>query len=167
MRSVTATHSWVDLDLLIESLRESYRATRRAYRDADKSRKARDVHALRRLVRKLRYQLELLASARPPAAEPAAPAATPAAAPAATPPGAPAVATPAATPEATPGALPEPNATVLPPVPRLSAVVTLHVALKALVKDPGAVTDPRPARSSSRPTTTTRPSMESAVGGVG
>jgi len=59
-----AIHSWVDIEMVLESLRVSYRETRRAFRQAAKSRKMKDVHAFRRAVRRLRYQLELCASAR-------------------------------------------------------------------------------------------------------
>jgi len=55
-------HAWADYDLLIESLRESYRGARRAWAKADESKKLDDVHAWRRATRTLRYQLELLAS---------------------------------------------------------------------------------------------------------
>ena len=55
-------HAWADYDLLIESLRESYRAARRAWAKADGSKKLDDVHAWRRATRTLRYQLELLES---------------------------------------------------------------------------------------------------------
>lgn len=59
----TAMHSWVDVELTLESLRQSYREARRAFKTAG-SRRIQDVHALRRAVRQLRYQLELLASAK-------------------------------------------------------------------------------------------------------
>lgn len=61
-----AIHSWVDVELVLDRLRESYRTARKAWRQAADSGKAGDVHALRRATRTLRYQLELLASARPP-----------------------------------------------------------------------------------------------------
>jgi CHAD domain-containing protein len=59
----TAMHAWVDIELTLESLRQSYRDARRAFKTAG-SRRIQDVHALRRAVRRLRYQLELLASAK-------------------------------------------------------------------------------------------------------
>jgi CHAD domain-containing protein len=59
---VVGVHAWADYDLLIESLRESYRGSRRAWAKADASKKLDDVHAWRRAARTLRYQLELLAS---------------------------------------------------------------------------------------------------------
>lgn len=55
-------HAWADLDMVIESLRESYRRVRKAYAQADKSRELDDVHAWRRATRALRYQLELMSS---------------------------------------------------------------------------------------------------------
>lgn len=55
-------HAWADHDLVIESLRETYRFARKAYAKADHTRKLDDVHAWRRAVRTLRYQLELLSS---------------------------------------------------------------------------------------------------------
>lgn len=55
-------HAWADLDLVTESLRESYRRVRKAYAQADKSRELDDVHAWRRATRALRYQLELMSS---------------------------------------------------------------------------------------------------------
>lgn len=55
-------HAWADLDLVIESLRETYRRVRKAYAKADSSRELDDVHAWRRATRALRYQLELMSS---------------------------------------------------------------------------------------------------------
>lgn len=55
-------HAWADLDLVVESLRETYRKARKAYAKADGSRELDDVHAWRRAVRTLRYQLELMSS---------------------------------------------------------------------------------------------------------
>lgn len=58
---------WVDVETVLERIRQSYRQARRVFRVAGKTRKLADVHALRRAIRKLRYQLELLASIEPPA----------------------------------------------------------------------------------------------------
>ena len=55
-------HAWADLDLVIESLRETYRRVRKAYAKADATRELDDVHAWRRATRALRYQLELMSS---------------------------------------------------------------------------------------------------------
>lgn len=55
-------HAWADTDLILESLKESYRFARKAWQKAEKTRKLDDIHAWRRAVRTLRYQLELLAS---------------------------------------------------------------------------------------------------------
>lgn len=124
-----AIHSWVDVDLVLDRLRESYRTARKAWRRAADSGKAGDVHALRRVTRTLRYQLELLASARPPKpVEAASPAAT-----GATVEGqAPAAPTPAA-PSGAPPERPEP--------PWLAAIAEAHEAMKSLVKELGSVTD--------------------------
>jgi CHAD domain-containing protein len=107
----SALHAWVDLDLLIESLRDSYRSARKAWKNADDTRRVKDVHELRRRVRALRYQLELLSSLRRP--QPATPPPAP---------GEPAPAPPR-----------EP--------PWLDGVVSAHTTMKALVRDLGAVTD--------------------------
>jgi len=63
----SAVHAWVDIEIALESLRRTYRDARRAFKKADASRKMQDVHAFRRAVRRLRYQLELFASAKAPA----------------------------------------------------------------------------------------------------
>lgn len=62
----SAIHAWVDVEIALESLRRSYRDARRAFRKADASRKNVDVHAFRKSVRRLRYQLELFASTKAP-----------------------------------------------------------------------------------------------------
>lgn len=64
----SAVHAWVDVEIVLESLRRSYRDARRAFRKADESRKRLDVHAFRKALRRLRYQLELCASAKAPEA---------------------------------------------------------------------------------------------------
>jgi len=64
----SAIHAWVDVEIALESLRRSYRDARRAYRKADASRKFQDVHAFRKSLRRLRYQLELFASTKAPEA---------------------------------------------------------------------------------------------------
>lgn len=55
-------HAWADQDLVLESLRETYRQARRAYAKAEKKKKIGEVHAWRRATRTLRYQLELMSS---------------------------------------------------------------------------------------------------------
>jgi CHAD domain-containing protein len=55
-------HTWADLDMLVDSVRGTYREARRAWKTACESLCEDDVHALRRAARTLRYQLELLAS---------------------------------------------------------------------------------------------------------
>lgn len=108
----TAVHAWIDIEIVLDRLRESYRAARRAFRRAVDTRKIAHVHAFRRAVRKLRYQLELLASVEVPAA-------------------------PAPAPNAPEGAAPEPPA----PPPWLEAVRDLHRMMKSLARDLGKVSD--------------------------
>jgi CHAD domain-containing protein len=58
---------WIDEEALVESVRISYRAARKAMRKAADKGTAEALHAFRKAARTLRYQLELLAS-RPDAA---------------------------------------------------------------------------------------------------
>lgn len=60
-----AIHAWVDVDIALGELRQSYRDARKRLARATASGANDDVHAFRRAVRRLRYQLELFASARP------------------------------------------------------------------------------------------------------
>lgn len=57
-------HQWVEHDMLLDALRDQYRETRRRFRAARDSGRVVDLHAWRKSARTLRYQLELLASAR-------------------------------------------------------------------------------------------------------
>lgn len=128
-----AIHTWVDHELAIDRLRESYREARQTWKTAVASGKAKDVHALRRAARKLRYQLELLASARPSKVD-AAPAG-----------GESASAGQGAVAAATDGAAaaaPLSDAGRARAEPAwLAPVAALHDVVKGLVKELGAVTD--------------------------
>jgi len=128
-----AIHAWVDHELVLDRLRESYRVARKAWRQAADSGKAKDVHALRRAARKLRYQLELLASARAPKAVAPAEGAGAAVG------GDSAQASP---PAGEGPSSPSPSAAPARPEPAwVGAVVDLHDTVKGLVKELGAVTD--------------------------
>jgi len=59
-----ALHQWIEPDMLLEGLRDQYRETRRRFRAAHASGRVGDLHAWRKAGRALRYQLELLATAR-------------------------------------------------------------------------------------------------------
>lgn len=67
----SAVHAWVDVDLALGELRASYRDARKRLAKALASGANDDVHAFRRAVRRLRYQLELFASARANEGQPA------------------------------------------------------------------------------------------------
>jgi len=58
-------HGWVELDMLRETLRDQYRATRDAWRRACRTEKKGDLHLWRKRARTLRYQLEALSSRVP------------------------------------------------------------------------------------------------------
>lgn len=127
-----AIHTWVDHELAIDRLRESYREARQTWKKAVASGKANDVHALRRMARKLRYQLELLASARPPKVEVASGGESASAGQGAV----------GASTDGAAGEAPVAEAARARPEPAwLAPVAALHDAVKGLVKELGAVTD--------------------------